>query len=218
MADTLRRRINKFSPTSHPKRWNKLPDYLLGYAKITVKLSFIIERHRTNTVCILKGDEIKVFFLHRDSSFCFMIHRRSTVYLRPRDKYLQFFLHREILQVLATFHFLLKKQKIIVSHKKMRNVSLGTSANRVISLPHSRCILYSLCLPVPHFSQLSVNLTENIFQIWSKSVGYEKLSGRFEPIINRYIWEWITVINICPSISKFLLLHKGTVLVWLYKF
>ena len=138
---------------------------------------------------------MKVFFLHRDSSFCFMIHRRSTVYLRPRDKYLQFFLHREILRVLATFHFLLKKQKIIVPHKKMGNVSLGTSANRVISLPHTRCILYSLCLPVPHFSQLSVNLTsflrisENIFQIWSKSVGYEKLSGRFEPIRNGYIWE-----------------------------
>ena len=25
-----------------------------------------------------------LFFLHRDSSFCFMIHRRSTVYLRLR--------------------------------------------------------------------------------------------------------------------------------------
>ena len=25
-----------------------------------------------------------LFFLHRDSSFCFMIHRRNTVYLRLR--------------------------------------------------------------------------------------------------------------------------------------
>ena len=63
----------------------------------------------------------------------------------------------------------------------------GTSTNRVMSLTRKRCIMYSLCLPVPHFSQLFVNLTssflrisENIFQIWSKSVGYAKLLGRFE--------------------------------------
>ena len=151
-----------------------------------------------------------------------MIHRRSTVYLRQRHKYLQFS-YIEILQVLATYHFLFKRQKIIVSYKKMRNVSPSTSVNRVISLPHTRCILYSLCLSVPHFSQLSVNVTsfwrisENIFQIWSKSFGYEKLSGRFEPIRNWYICEWITIIDISPNISKFLLLHKRTVLVWLYK-
>ena len=133
-------------------------------------------------MCILKGNEIKVFFLHRDSSFCVMIHRRSTVYLRQRHKYLQFS-YIEILHVLATYHFaiLVQEAKNYCFIQKMRNVSPGTSANRVISVPHTRCILYSLCLPVSHFSQLSDNLasylsiSENIFQIWSKSVGYEKL-------------------------------------------
>ena len=67
-----------------------------------------------------------LFFLHRDSSFCFMIHRRSTVYLRARDKYLQFFLHREILQVLNTSR---RKEKASISYKKVMNVSTGTSAN-----------------------------------------------------------------------------------------
>ena len=133
-------------------------------------------------MCILKGNEIKVFFLHRDSSFCFMIHRRSTVYLRQGYKYVQFS-YIEILQVLATYHFaiLVQEAKNYCFIQKMRNVSPGTSANRVISVSHTRCILYSLCLPVSHFSQLSGNLasylriSENIFQIWSKSVGYEKL-------------------------------------------
>ena len=134
-------------------------------------------------MCILKRNEIKVFFLHRDSSFCFMIHRSSTVYLRQRHKYLQFFLHRDTSSPghISLGNSCSRSKKIIVSYKKMRNVSPGTSANRVISLPHTRCILYSLCLPVPHFSQLPVKLTsflrisENIFQICSKSVVYKKL-------------------------------------------
>ena len=148
-----------------------------------------------------------------------MIHRRSAVYLRQRHKYLQFFLHRD---TSSPGHISLRNS--CSRSKKLLFHTPGTSANRVIRLPHTRCILYSLCLPVPHFSQLSVNLTsflrtsENIFQIWSKSVGYEKLSGRFEPIWNGYICEWITILNICPYISTYLLLHKGTVLVWLYTF
>ena len=145
-----------------------------------------------------------------------MIHRHSAVYLRERHKYLQFFVHRD---TSSPGHISLLVQEAKNYCFIQKNVSPGTSANRVIRLPHTRCILYSLCLPVPHFSQLSVNLTsflrisENIFQIWSNSVGYEKLSGRFEPIRNGYICEWITIINISPNISKFLLLYKRTVLV-----
>ena len=148
-----------------------------------------------------------------------MIHRRSTLYLRQRQKYLQLYF-----KSWPHITSCSRRKKCCFIQKKMRNVSPGTSVNRVISLPHTRCILYSLCLAVPHFSQLSVNLTsllrisENIFQIWSKSVGYEKLSGRFEPIRNGFICEWITIINISPNISNFLLLHQGTVLVWLRRF
>lgn len=77
----------------------------------------------------------------------------------------------------------------------MRNVSPGKGANRVISLLHTKKLYSAFTVPVPHFNQLSVNVTsflrisENTFQIWSKSVGYEKLSGRFEPIRNGYIYE-----------------------------
>ena len=56
-----------------------------------------------------------MFFLHRHSSFCFMIQRRSTMYLRQQDKYLQFSLHREILQVLDTSR---RKEKASISYKK----------------------------------------------------------------------------------------------------
>ena len=157
-----------------------------------------------------------------------LLKNQSAIKYLPFMRYLSNFGCKIIFKSSGTFFHQQDSKSLFLrkcwSRDLLVQVAYGTIANRVISLPHTRCILYSLCLPVSHFSQLSVNLTsflgisENIFQIWSESVGYEKLSGRFEPIRNGYICEWITIINICPSISKFLLLHKGTVLVWLYTF
>ena len=83
--------------------------------------------HRTHTVCILKGNEIKVFLLHRDSSFCFMIYRRGTVFLRQRHKYLQFF-HTE-----RYFKSWTHQEKKNSYKKKMMNATTGTSANNTSS-------------------------------------------------------------------------------------
>ena len=110
-------------------------------------------------------------------------------------RYLSNFWCNIIFKRSAIFFFHQQDSKSLFLRKRwardlLVHVAYGTSANRVISLLHTRCILYSLCLPVHHFSQLSVNLTsflrisENISQIWSKSVGYAKLLGRFEPIGN----------------------------------
>ena len=105
-------------------------------------------------------------------------------------RYLSNFWCNIIFKRSAIFFFHLQDCKSLFLRNRLApdllvHVAYGTSANRVISLLHTRCILYSLCLPVHHFSQLSVNLTsflrisENISQIWSKSVGYAKLLGRF---------------------------------------
>ena len=101
---------------------------MLGYAKITVKLSFIISLHLhpQNTYSVfIKRRRDKGFFLHGDSSFCFMIHRRSIAYARQRYKYLQFFPNREILQE--------EKKEQVFHTKKIMNVSTGTSANNTSS-------------------------------------------------------------------------------------
>ena len=94
-----------------------------------------------------------------------MIQRRSTLYLRQGQKHLQLFLHRDTSSP-GHISLLVQEEKNCCFHTRAT-----TSVNRVISLPHTRCILHSLCLPVPNFSQLSVNLasflriSENIFQI-----------------------------------------------------
>ena len=142
-------------------------------------------------------------------------------------RYLSNFWCNIIFKRSAIFFFHQQDSKSLFLRKRwsrdlLVHVAYGTSANRVISLLHTRRILYSLCLPVHHFSQLSVNLTsflrtsENIFQIWSKSVGYAKLLGRLEPIRKGTRCKRIIIKIICPNISEFLLLHKGTVLVSSY--
>ena len=126
--------------------------------------------------CRKFSKEIFFYLLHRQAKVCRSPDIFSLLSLKGvLQNCLETGRHiNKLLQVLATYHFAILVQKAknyCFIQKKMRNLSPRTSANRVISLPHTRCILYSLCLPVPHFSQLSVNLTsflrisENIFQI-----------------------------------------------------
>ena len=130
---------------------------------------------QTNHTTLLNNQNAIKYLLYMrylSNFWCNIIFKRSAI----------FFFHQQDSKSL----FLRKRW----SRDLLVHVAYGTSANRVISLLHTRCILYSLCLPVHHFSQLSVNLksflriSKNISHIWSKSVGYAKLLGRFEPIGN----------------------------------
>ena len=132
-----------------------------------------------------------------------MIHRFSTVYLRQRYKYLQFSCI-EILQVLAAYHFLFKKQKIIVSHKKMRNVSLGTSANRVISLllivnmAFADLISGAVCLPLYVYLYIGP-----IYRLWKSDLTSYKTWRIGFDVVDTTFSEASLISAVCIACERF---------------